>query len=153
VSDAQTPRLRASDADREAAVGRLRVAAMEGRLDAEELAERVSIAYGAKFCSELAPLTADVTPAPATVAVSAPVFQVPVSRTNGFAIAALVSGLLWMWWVGSVCAVIFGHIALRQIARSRGGQGGRGLAIAGASLGYLGLAAFLITAFAVVFGW
>jgi hypothetical protein len=57
--------------------------------------------------------------------------------TNGLAIAALVLGILWLYWVGSILAVIFGHIALSQIRHTR--QGGRGLAIAGLVLGYVGL--------------
>ena len=38
---------RASDAERERAVGRLREAATEGRLTLEELADRTGLAYGA----------------------------------------------------------------------------------------------------------
>ena len=55
------PDLRASDADREAAVERLRAAALEGRLDADELEERLAQAYAARWCSELSRLTTDVT--------------------------------------------------------------------------------------------
>ena len=51
---------RASDAEREAAAERLRVAAGEGRLDLEELAERLGSAYGATTRGELEPLTADL---------------------------------------------------------------------------------------------
>jgi hypothetical protein len=47
-SEPEKPELRASDADREAVVERLRVAAIEGRLDAEELEARVSAAYAAR---------------------------------------------------------------------------------------------------------
>ena len=47
--------------------------------------------------------------------------------------------------MGSILAVIFGHIALSQIRHSR--QGGRGLAIAGLVLGYVGLALFLLVIF------
>jgi len=65
--------------------------------------------------------------------------------TNGLAIAALVLGILWLYWVGSILAVIFGHIALSQIRHT--GQGGRGLAIAGLVLGYVGLALFLLVIF------
>jgi Domain of unknown function (DUF4190)/Domain of unknown function (DUF1707) len=130
-------RLRASDADREATVGRLRVAAMEGRLDAEELAQRVGTAYRAKFCTELDRLVADVTPAPAPVAVGRPQFVRSAFRTNGFAIASLVFACLWMAWMGSVAAVVCGHIALSQI-RARG-QAGKGLAVAGLAIGYLQL--------------
>src|SRR5688500_18975639 len=54
--------LRASDAEREAAAERLRIAAGEGRLTALELEERLSAAYAARFCAELSRPTADVTP-------------------------------------------------------------------------------------------
>jgi Domain of unknown function (DUF4190)/Domain of unknown function (DUF1707) len=132
--------LRASDADRESTVGRLRVAAMEGRLDADELAERVSKAYDSKWCRELERLTVDVTPPPvATAPVGRPTFVRHTRTTNGLAIASLVLGLLWMAWFGSIAAVICGHLALAQIRRSRGGQSGKGLAIAGLALGYFGL--------------
>ena len=51
---------RASDAEREAVVGRLRDAAGEGRLTVEELAERIDAAYAARTRDELDPLTADL---------------------------------------------------------------------------------------------
>jgi hypothetical protein len=138
-ADGPTPELRASDADREATAERLRVAALEGRIDSTELDERMSAAYNARFCSELAALTADVTPpAPPPAPPARPTFVRASAPTNGLAIASLVLGLLWMWWMGSVLAVVFGHISLKQIARS--GQSGRGLAIAGLVLGYIGLA-------------
>ena len=70
--------------------------------------------------------------------------------TNGLAIAALVLGILWLYWVGSILAVIFGHIALSQVRRT--GQGGRGLAIAGLVLGYVGLALLLLVIFLVIVG-
>jgi Domain of unknown function (DUF4190)/Domain of unknown function (DUF1707) len=147
--DGDTPGLRASDADREAAGERLRVAAMEGRLDPVELDERMSAAYSARWCSELAELTADVTPAPAPPpqVVGRPTFVRSRSPTNGLAVASLVVGLFWMWWIGSVLAIVFGHVALNQIARN--GQSGRGLAIAGLVLGYIGLATLLFTLLAV----
>ena len=137
--------LRASDADREATVGRLRVAAMEGRLDAEELGQRVSAAYDAKWCRELDRLTVDVTPASSPPAhVGAPVFVRPLRQTNPLAIASLVVGFVWAMWLGSIAAIVFGHIALRQIRESRGRQTGKGLAIGGLALGYFGL--FTLTA-------
>ena len=151
--DGSTPELRASDADRDAACERLRVAAVEGRLDAAELDERMSSAYSARWCSELRELTADVTPPPALPQPAGrPVFVRSAPGTNGFAITSLVVGLLWMWWIGSVLAVVFGHIALRQIARSETGQAGRGLAIAGLVLGYIGLATMLAAIIAVALG-
>jgi hypothetical protein len=137
------PHLRASDADREAAVGRLRVAAMEGRLDAEELAERVSSALEARFCTELDRLTADVTPAPVAPLAGPPTFVRPAQSVNPWAVASLVFSFVWFLWLGSVAAVISGHIALRQIRASDGRQSGTGVAIAGLALGYCGLA-FLV---------
>lgn len=53
------------------------------------------------------------------------------------AVASLVLSLLWLCWIGSIAAVILGHIALSQIKRT--GQAGRGIAIAGLVLGYLGV--------------
>jgi len=122
----------------------LRVAAMEGRLDPAELDERLSAAYAARWCSELARLTTDVTPPPATPA-ARPAFVRTAASTNGFAIASIVLGVVWMWWLGSVLALVFGHVALKQIARTGGAQGGRGMAIAGLVLGYLGVATLLLT--------
>jgi hypothetical protein len=40
--------------------------------------------------------------------------------------------------------VIFGHIALGQIKESGGRESGRGFAIAGLALGYMGLAWLLV---------
>jgi len=51
---------RASDAEREAVVARLRDAAGEGRLTVEELDERIDAAYAARTRDELDPLTADL---------------------------------------------------------------------------------------------
>lgn len=64
--------------------------------------------------------------------------------TNGFAIASLVLGILWLWWIGSVLALVFGYIGKNQIERSKGMQGGQGMAIAGIVLGWVGLATLLL---------
>jgi hypothetical protein len=48
---------------------------------------------------------------------------------NGLAIASFVLSLVWLYGVGSILALVFGLVALRQITRT--GQRGRGLAIAG----------------------
>lgn len=71
-----------------------------------------------------------------------PVTGVPymaAAGTNGLAVASLVLSLLWLFWIGSLLAVIFGFIAMSQINKSGGRQGGRGLAIAGTILGGIGL--------------
>lgn len=72
----------------------------------------------------------------------------PPRRTNGMAIAAMVLGILWLYWIGSVLALVFGYVARRQI-RERG-ESGDGMAIAGIVLGWVGIG-FL--AIAVVVGF
>jgi NhaP-type Na+/H+ and K+/H+ antiporter len=62
----------------------------------------------------------------------------PVARNNRFAVASLVLSALWLFGLGSLLGVVFGHIALNQIKRSN--ELGRGLAIGGLVLGYLALA-------------
>jgi hypothetical protein len=64
--------------------------------------------------------------------------------TNVLAIASLTLGLLWLVWVGSLGAVVLGHMAKRQITSSEGRQTGAGLATAGLVLGYIGLGFLLI---------
>jgi hypothetical protein len=49
---------------------------------------------------------------------------------------------LWIYWVGSILALIFGYVARNQIRRS--GQEGNGLAVAGIVLGWIGVAALII---------
>jgi hypothetical protein len=56
----ETPAIRASDAEREQAVARLREASAEGRLTLEEFSQRVEAAYAAKTHEELDRLTEDV---------------------------------------------------------------------------------------------
>ena len=59
-------RLRASDADRVAAVGRLQEAVGRGLLTLDEGDERMAAAFAARYVDELAPLWADLpSPAPA----------------------------------------------------------------------------------------
>jgi hypothetical protein len=142
--------LRASDADRDAACERLRAAAVEGRLDPLELDERLGAAYASRWCSQLAALTADITPPPPAAPPGPPVF-VRSTPTNGLATASLICGLLWMGWIGSALAIVFGHVALGQIRRAGGREGGRALALGGLALGYFGALTFLLT-LAVVAG-
>ena len=65
-------------------------------------------------------------------------------KTNGLAVASLICGILWMYWVGSILALIFDHIAKGQIARSNGTQTGSGMATAGIVLGWIGAGCFVI---------
>jgi hypothetical protein len=61
---AQQPDIRASDAERERVATLLRDHASEGRLDVDELDERLQQAYAARTRSDLELLTADLPPAP-----------------------------------------------------------------------------------------
>lgn len=78
------------------------------------------------------------TSAPANQVAPIAYHAAPLPSTNGFAIAALVIGILG----GSVLGIIFGHIALSQIART--GQAGRGMALTGLILSYFWLAVMII---------
>jgi hypothetical protein len=73
--------MRASDADRERVAAALREAAAEGRLDLEELDQRLDQVFAAKTYAELAPITADI-PSPQT----APRASVATGRAESFGI-------------------------------------------------------------------
>ena len=64
------PRMRASDADREAVVQTLLDGIARGLLTLDEGDERVAAAYAARFLDELPRLTADLPPAPASAPVA-----------------------------------------------------------------------------------
>lgn len=86
--------------------------------------------------------------APGPAAPYPPVYPSPwgggvrIQGTNGMAIASMVLGIVWLYWVGSILAVIFGFIARSQIRQNH--QDGEGMAIAGLVLGFLGIATLLI---------
>lgn len=80
----------------------------------------------------------------------APMAGASPTRTNGLAIASLVLGILWLYGFGSIVALILGYIARGQIDGSGGRQGGRGLAIAGIVLGWIGFAAVILFGVVVV---
>lgn len=61
----------------------------------------------------------------------------PARSTNGLAIASMVLGILWLYWIGSILALVLGYIATNQI-RERG-EGGGGMATAGIVLGWIGV--------------
>jgi hypothetical protein len=65
----------------------------------------------------------------------------PATRTNGLAIAALVCGIaqfVGFWLLGTIPAIILGHMARKQIRQT--GEQGAGMATAGLVLGYIGVA-------------
>jgi hypothetical protein len=63
------------------------------------------------------------------------------TTTNGFAIASLVLGIaqIFLCVIGGILALVFGYIARNQIDQSGGTQGGRGMAVAGIVLGWIGV--------------
>ncbi len=69
----------------------------------------------------------------------------PQGPTNGLAIASMVLGALWLWSLGSVLALVLGYVAKRQIDQR--GESGRGLALAGIILGWIGIGVLVLVAF------
>ena len=61
---------------------------------------------------------------------------------NGFAIASMVLGIIWVYWIGSILAIIFGFVARKQIKTTR--QRGQGMATAGVVLGIIWLAILVV---------
>jgi hypothetical protein len=62
--------------------------------------------------------------------------------TNGMAIASMVLGILWLYWIGSILALVFGYVARDQIKKN--GQSGDGMAIAGIVLGWVGVGVAIV---------
>ncbi len=58
-------------------------------------------------------------------------------RVSLLAFGSLACGIIWALGLGSICAVILGHLALRRLRRT--GQAGRTMAIIGLVLGYTGV--------------
>lgn len=85
------------------------------------------------------PVRGGMPPGPADVYPGAGPVYMQAVPTNGLAIASMILGILWLYWLGSILALIFGYVALSQIRR-RGGDG-RGMAIAGIILGWIGVVA------------
>jgi hypothetical protein len=63
------------------------------------------------------------------------------SKTNTFAIVSLVTALVGI----SIAGVIFGHLSLNQIKKTN--EDGKGLAIAGLVIGYVGCAGWILGIF------
>ena len=71
-------------------------------------------------------------------------------QTNGLAVVSLVMGIIWYGWIGSILALIFGYIAKRQIDALQGQQKGRGFAIAGIVLGWVGVGILALVIIAAI---
>jgi hypothetical protein len=65
----------------------------------------------------------------------------PATKTNGLAITSLIAAIasfVVLPFIGSIVAVITGHLALKQLRTS--GEAGRGMALAGTIVGWVGVA-------------
>jgi hypothetical protein len=69
------------------------------------------------------------------------------SRTNPWAVVSLISALFGV----SVVAIIAGHVAISQINRADGRERGKGMAIAGALIGWTVLS--IVLGFVVYYGF
>jgi hypothetical protein len=58
----------------------------------------------------------------------------------------------FLCFVPSILAVVFGHVSKKQIDESRGTQTGRGLAVAGTVLGWIGVGLALLALVLIVIG-
>ena len=92
-------------------------------------------------------MTAESSP---QIPADAPARQSP-SRTSGLAITSLVFGIasFLFWVIGSLAAIVFGHVARYKIKKSGGEITGKGMALAGIICGYAtlciaGMVVFLI---------
>ncbi len=80
---------------------------------------------------------------------SAPAAPRPAS-TNGKAIASLIVAILLFGALGGIVALVLGYMAKNEIDRSGGTQSGRGLAIAGIVIGWLGVISTIIAIIVVI---
>ena len=147
------PGMLAAQADRDRTMDVLKSAYTEGRLNKSEFDERSERVLAARTYADLHALIADLPSGPGGPALPAPYpggypgYYSPqlAQRTNGFAVGALITGLVPFF---GVPAVILGHVARAQIKRT--GEHGDGLAVAGMVLGYLWLALWALVILNVI---
>jgi|SRR5580704_1069687 type IV pilus assembly protein PilA len=72
------------------------------------------------------------------------------TEVSGKAIGSLVCGLLFLIFPVAIVAVVLGHLSLSDIKKSAGRLTGRGMAITGLVLGYLGLSVIPILIIAAI---
>lgn len=75
-------------------------------------------------------------------------------RTNALAIISLVASIAGFLWIvpviGPIAGVITGHISLAQIKRT--GEKGRGMALAGTIVGWVGIGVLVLLAVTLIVG-
>jgi Domain of unknown function (DUF1707) len=108
--------VRASDREREVVVETLRANAAAGRLDADELDERLERAYAAERRADLVPLVADLPSAPAprrrpsprALPAYSPVIAIAVLLVAIWALTG--AGYFWpVWPIGAMALSAFKH--------------------------------------------
>ena len=127
--------LRASDADRDAVAERLRAAAVEGRLDADELEQRVHVALRARTYGQLQQLLDDLPEAPRSwrglprvagrptttaVVLAVRLLALLIVATVVIALAVLAAAW-WMLWVVVWFVMCGRHRRFAPPRRRRGG--------------------------------
>ena len=65
-----------------------------------------------------------------------------LSETNTLAVFSFFASLFFFFWLPSILAIVLGSIALSQIERT--GQAGKGLAMLGIVLGFIGMVAGIV---------
>jgi Domain of unknown function (DUF4190) len=85
-------------------------------------------------------------PPPTPPASSGGYYTQPTSSTNGLAIASLVSSIAGfvICGLGFIVGVVLGYIAKNQIDQTGGAQEGRGMAVAGIIVGWVGIGLFFL---------
>jgi hypothetical protein len=128
--------MRATDADREGVHTLLQAAYADGRLTWDEFDARSTSLMEAKTYDQLSALTADLRqPVPYRPGTHPAVLP----RTNQMAVASVVCGIgqIFFFVLAGVPAIVFGHVARRQIRQT--GEAGSGMATAGLIMGYVGV--------------
>ena len=152
-ADGDFSRLRASDTDRDRAVDVLKSAFAEGRVTKDEYDDRMARIFTARTYGELGVLTSDLPVGPLGTVQPRPVpMYLPPRSTNGLAITSLVLALAQPFTLGltAIPAVICGHTARHQIRKS--GEAGMGMATAGVTFGWIGIAFLTIIVTAIIVG-
>ena len=64
----------------------------------------------------------------------------------------MVLGIVWIYWIGSILALVFGYIAKKQIQQSSDKEGGGGMATAGIVLGWIGVGTLALLIVVILIG-
>ena len=143
------PVMPAADADRERATDVLKAGFAEGRLNRAEHGDRTARVYAARTYGELGALIAELPAGPLGgparyAGTGYPPRQMAQPATNSVAVAALACGIGEFLTLGltAIPAIVLGHAARRQVRKT--GQRGDGMALAGLTLGLIGLLTAII---------